>query len=115
MAYDKSVPASSNDWDDDLTAMSENFTWLRRFFLSGFIPIDGVSIEYGYGSTYTDRVESVTVKDSGASTIASGTLTYDATNTDQVNSESWSIDGKNYAIAYTWSGGKLTKTEITIT
>jgi len=111
MAYDKSVPVSTNDWDDDLTAMQENFTWLRRYFLSGIIPIDGVSVEYGYDAS--DRVNTITVKDSGGSTIAScSSMTYDAS--DQLTAESWSIDGKSYSLTHTWSSGKLTKTEVSI-
>lgn len=114
MAYNKDVPSTTNAGYADLAAIKENFAELRRNFLSGLIPIDGANINYSYGATYTDRIESATVK-IGTTTVASVVFTYNASNPDQLDAEAWTIDGDTYAVSHTWSGGKVTKTAIAIT
>ena len=104
MAYDKTVPSASHLWENDTAAMAENFTWLRRHFLNGVIPINGASINYSYDSN--GNVTSATVKDSGGNTLASVTYTYDGSG--QLTDEDWSVDGKTYNLDYTWSSGNMT-------
>jgi len=110
MAYDKTVPSASNNWEDDLTAMAENFTWLRRHFLNGVIPIDGSYIEYTYDTD--GNVSGAKVYDSAATELASVTYTYDTSG--QLTDEDWSVDGKTYNLDYTWSSGNVTKVTIAI-
>jgi hypothetical protein len=108
--FTNTIPNTSNNVEDDVAEERENFEYVERslFILNQFMK-DGYYAELAYTG---DKLTSVTVKDSGGVTKGSATLTYSG---DELQTEVWSINGKTLTYTYTWSSGKLIKTELAVT
>jgi hypothetical protein len=110
MAYNELIPVITNEYAGDLSAMQENFAWLRKHFLNGAIPIDGAETLYSYDGD--NNVSGIGIKIAGT-TVATATYSYDTEG--NVELETWDVDGSHFEIAYVWNAGNLTSTTITIT
>jgi hypothetical protein len=110
MAYNELIPVVSNEYALDISAMQENFAWLRKHFLNGAIPIDGAAISYSYDTGGNVVGSTINI---GGSDVATATYTYDGDG--NLELEVWDVDGSHYEIAYVWNAGNLTSSTVTIT
>jgi len=108
--YNEQIPVITNELAPDVSGMQMNFAELRRHFLNGVIPIDGSEIDYGYDPEGDVITVSILV---GGTEVASCAYTYDGNG--NMTNEDWVVDGNNYALVYSYSGGNMIKTTIAIT
>jgi hypothetical protein len=100
--------------------LKENMAWTERaFFMLAFLFTAGHYVTFTYNGTYTDRVDSLTVKNTGGTTIATCTYTYNGTNVYQLDREVWVIFQNAYGTQktlqydYVYSSGKIQTATLT--
>ncbi len=109
--FTSNIPnASSNNVEDDLAEIRENFEYQERsFFLLAQLMRNGYYVEFSYTG---DKLTGITVKDSTDATKGTAVLTYTG---DELTEEAWTINGKTLTYTYIYSSGKMNKIELNIT
>lgn len=110
MAWDKTVPNAANDVADDVTALRGNMEWIERvFFQLGLLMLDDYEVDFTYT---TGNLTGISVKNSVAAEVGSCVLVYSG---DELQTETWTINGQTLTYTYTYSGGDLTNISLNIT
>lgn len=107
-----STQVASSAFDE----IKENFEYLERgLLMQSLFFIIGHNSSFTYGVTYTDRVESIAVKNSTGGSVGTCTLTYSTSTSTpyQLNQEVWAINSKTLTYNYTYSSGKVTLATLT--
>lgn len=112
MAWDKTVPNITSNWQDDINQMRENNEWFERSvaFILGTLLLTGYNSNFSYDGN--GKLTSISVKDASAVEKGSCTLAYSG---DNVDYEQWDINTKRMKYQYTYSSGNVSKITLTIT